>query len=168
MSEAAGEGAPGFTTRKGRCEVRGGALELSGEGPGSGVAASKLVLGYGVLGAVLLVSGVFFLDASHMAGIIFPIAQTLFGFWLVSAAWRGRLVSDATSIALDRIESIDENAPLPGRRGHFMVHFRDDGGRRRRRLIMLPDHDSAQDAEVAFRTAVDVLREARAGSPAQA
>lgn len=167
MPEAS-EGVPGFATRKGRCEVRGEALELTGEDPGSGITASKMVLGYGVLGALLLVSGVFFLDASHFAGILFPIAQTLFGFWLVSAAWRGRRVSDASTIRLDRIAAIDENAPLPGRRGHFMVHFQDDEDRRRRRLIMLPDHASAQDAEAAFEAAAGVLREARAGSSAQA
>ncbi|MEE4302186.1 MAG: hypothetical protein V2J24_22290 [Pseudomonadales bacterium] len=157
------DGVSGFATRKGRCEIRGGALELSGEDPGSGVSASKMVLGYGVLGAVLLLSGFLFLDASHFAGIIFPVAQTLFGFWLVSAAWRGRRVSDATSIRLDRIASVDENAPLPGRRGHFMVHFTDDEGRRRRRLVMLPEHADAAAAEAAFETAAAVLREARSG-----
>lgn len=159
---------PGFATRKGRCEIRDGVLELSGEGAGSGVSVQTTVLGYGVLGAVLLLSGIFFLDASHFAGIIFPIAQTLFGFWLVSAAWRGRRVSDATSIPLGRIESVDENAPLPGRRGHFVVHFTDDEGRRRRRLVMLPEHAASDEAEAAFRAAADVLREARGGDPARA
>lgn len=167
MPEAAADGVPGFATRKGRCEIRGGAIELSGEDPGSGISASKMVLGYGILGAVLLCSGFLFLDGSHFAGIIFPVAQTLFGFWLVAAAWRGRRVSDATSIRLDRIVSVDENAPLPGRRGHFMVHFTDDQGRRRRRLVMLPQSADAAEAEAAFETASAVLREARAGVAAQ-
>lgn len=167
MSEATKHEAPGFPTRKGRCEIRDGMLELSGEGPGAGASAPTMVLAFGVLGAILLFSGFLLLDPSHFAGIIFPIAQTLFGFWLVSAAWRGRQVSDATAIGLDRIASIDENAPLPGRRGHFVVHF-EDGGRRRRRLVMLPDHASAQEAETAFDAAAAVLRDARAGEPAQA
>jgi hypothetical protein len=103
---------------------------------------------------------VLLLDGSHPAGLIFPIAQALFGAWLVAAAWRSRAVSDARSIPLDRIASIDEIAPLPGRRGHFLVYFDDEGGRRRRRLVMLPRHETASEAEAQFEAAVEVLRAA--------
>ena len=169
MSEDATDEVVGFATRRGRCEIRDGILHVLPEADGGGTAPASvpvptLVIAFGALGVALLVSGVLMLDASHPAGLVFPIAQALFGSWLLFAAWRSRGVSEATAIPVERISAVDEVAPYPGRRGHFVVHFRDEDDRRRRRLLMLPDFDSAQAAEDAWNEAAALLRAARAGA----
>lgn len=137
------ENAPGtFPTSTGVCRVTDDRIELERTGWKGRVASlfvgdsiSRAVVWYLVAGLGLVAWGLYDL---LVVGTYLGWLPLTFGAVALVNVGLSRDASAATEISRDAIDRIVPEPPVPLlRRGHFMVHFRDDG-ERRRRVIMMP------------------------------
>lgn len=124
-----------FRTKTGTCTLTDDRLLIERSGARGAFSAVVVLAIYTLFSLFLVGFGVWLLYRGSWA---MGIANLLLAGLLTRGVLRGRGFSAAPEVPLAAIERIESHPPLPGiKRGHFVVHFQQDGAPCKR-IIILP------------------------------
>ena len=152
-----------FRTKTGLCVITQDKLVLTREGFAGEVAErvfgnsiSRALVIYSILATIALAVGIWFIvNKSYFGGCFFSAVGVLL-FWNVISSWNN---SATNIIERSTVTSVSIRTPHPPfTRGYFVVHFLQDG-KKRKRLIMLPGSMSGGKEE--FKRALSIMQQAK-------